>query len=175
MLKLCLVWIWHGRARDDFMVFFARDYWNLLSWDKEVCAHGIIWQGWGGAIPGPPGMVWIHMENEWVSRIICKLHIPRGRREVRAGEWGGIYVSFRKENLCGASYVVQSMWQELAYSSMWCELRGVSYVVQSMWYELTYSSMWFELCGVSYEVQYLRCHLCGAIYVVVAMRCYLCV
>ena len=40
-----------------------------------------------------------------MSRIICKLHIPRGGCEVRAGEWGGIYVSFRKENLCGAIHL----------------------------------------------------------------------
>ena len=52
-----------------------------------------------------------------MSRIICKLHIPRGCGEVRAGEWGGIYVSFRKENLCGAIYVVHYTLPNLKSSS----------------------------------------------------------
>ena len=69
---------------------------------------------------------------------------------------GAIYVVaanvFMWCGLCGVSYAVQSMWQELTYAYFCFELRGAIYVVQFMWYGLMYSSMCWKLCGAIYVV-----------------------
>ena len=69
---------------------------------------------------------------------------------------GAVYVLLAYSSmwceLCGASYVAQSMWQTLAYSSTWRELRGVSYVVRPMWKGLKCSDTWRGLCGASFVV-----------------------
>ena len=66
---------------------------------------------------------------------------------------GRIHFFLRKEYLCGAFYVVQSMF---------CNLCGASYAVQSMW---------CNLCCAIYVVQYMWCKLGGAIYVVQSVWC----
>ena len=50
-------WFWHGRARDDFMVFFARDYWNLLLLEHEMSFYIVFWQGKRGTTKQPDPVV----------------------------------------------------------------------------------------------------------------------
>ena len=49
-----------------------------------------------------------------------------------------------------AGCVVQSMWPELTYRAMWCQLRGAIYVAGASELICVVRDIWCELCGVNY-------------------------